>query len=100
MRRSSGCQSQAMRSACTPASSERWVWTAPLGSPVVPEVYTINASSCGSAASRRDLARAVHTGAVRPGVRTTTSATSAHGQSLHSARSTTQRPTGSTSPAT
>ena len=36
--RSSGCQSQARRSASTPANSERWVWTAPLGSPVVPEV--------------------------------------------------------------
>jgi hypothetical protein len=31
MSRSSGCQSQAMRSACTPANSERCVWTAPFG---------------------------------------------------------------------
>ena len=30
--RSSGCQPQATRSACAPANSERWVWTAPLGS--------------------------------------------------------------------
>ena len=38
MSRSSCCQPQAVRSACTPAASERCVCTAPLGAPVVPEV--------------------------------------------------------------
>ena len=45
-------QPQASRIACTPASSDPWVWTAPLGRPVVPEVKTMNASSSGRAVSR------------------------------------------------
>ena len=37
-RRSSGVQSHAVNSAEAPARSEAWVWTAPFGLPVVPEV--------------------------------------------------------------
>ena len=37
-RRSAGSHSQAPTREVTPASSEAWVWTAPLGAPVVPDV--------------------------------------------------------------
>ena len=49
--RSCGVHRHASRTACALASRFAWVSTAPLGRPVVPEVYTISAGSLGATRS-------------------------------------------------